>query len=123
MDAGEAVNLKKHIDDSELFYRTEFYARVQSESDHSCSCFECGFHDSSGTECIVCPKRNDHKNSCNKCSDMYAVIKTMQSKLDVINSSSDLSTERQEDIDQLWQDIENTKLLKSPKICHFVDIS
>ena len=40
---------------------------------------------------------------------MYAVIKTMQSKLDVVNSSADLSTERQEYIDQLWQDIEDTK--------------
>ena len=40
---------------------------------------------------------------------MYAVIETMQSKLEVVNSSADLSTERQEDIDQVWQDIEYTK--------------
>ena len=109
VDAEEAVNLKKRIEDSELFYRTEFCAHVQSESDYSCSCFECGFHDSSGVECIVCPRRNDHRNSCNKCSDMYAIIETMQSKLEVANSCDDLSIERQEDLDQLSQDIEDTK--------------
>ena len=75
----EVTSMKKRIGETELFYRTDFPTHLQSQAEHSCCCFECGFYDPEGTECISCPKEEakEHKNSCNKCSDMYAVIEVL----------------------------------------------
>ena len=103
--------MKKRIDAAELFYRTEFPTHLQSQAEYSCCCFECGFYDPEGTECISCPKEEakEHKNSCNKCSDMYAVIQVLQKKHEIASARPNIPLRKQEDLDQLWQDIVDTK--------------
>ena len=106
------VNLMRPINDSELFYRTEFIARVPSETDHLCSCVECGFHKSNGADSIVLTRRNKHQISCNKCSNMYAtVMTTMQFKLEAASLCADFHIERQEDPDQLCRILQTPSLV------------
>ena len=95
----EAIGTKKRIDDAELFYRIKFPAHVQSEAEYSCCGFECGFRDSEGKECITCPKENTHRNPCNKCSDMYAVIETLQDKHKIAIAQGNVSVTKQDDLD------------------------
>ena len=71
------VNLKRPINDSELFYRTEFIAHVPSESDHLRSCVECEFHKSSGADSIVLTRRNKHQISYNKCVE-YSLLRDIR---------------------------------------------
>ena len=107
----ESGNLKERIDKSALFHQVEFPTHLQSEAKHSCCCFKCGFHDPEGNECITCQKEqvNAHKNPCNKCSEMYAVIDVLKQKHRDANTLSDVSVGRQEGLDQLWQDIIDTQ--------------
>ena len=105
----EAVKIKKRIDDTKLFYRVDFPSHVQSKTEYSCCCFELGFHDSEGMKCGVCPTIDEHKNPCNKCSDMYAVVELLQEKHNIDNAQPNLSSAKHEDLGQLWQDISDTK--------------
>ena len=107
----EVKSLKKRIDDTELFYRVEFPAHLQSQADYACCCFECGFHDPEGVECICCPKEQAglHKNSCSKCSDMFSIIDHLKAKHIVASARPNISLRQQEDLDQLWEDIAETK--------------
>merc|ERR1739838_692637 len=101
----EVKSFKKRIDDTELFYQVEFPAHLQSQAEYSCCCFECGFYDPEGVECISCPKEQakSHKNSCNKCSDMFAVIDHLKEKHVAASARPNISLRQQEDLDQLWE--------------------
>ena len=99
------------IDSTETFYKTEWYSHVESQAEHGCCCLECGFYDAKGLETIDCPKykAGQHLNSCNKCTDMYGLIRELEAAHAVAAKREGLSQEQENEIEQLEQDLVDIK--------------
>ena len=115
--------LKEGIDDTEIFYQTDFAAHLHDKSDYACACLTCGFSGVDGTECR---RRKSHKNSCGNCSLGYAIISEIKSLMEV--AQKDTSTYTAMQLSKLANDTEtiincktNLDTLRSHLARHFTE--
>ena len=74
VDIDKRNELTKAIDDSEVFYLTDFQNHLQREGTQACQCLTCGYCEEADTDGITCNNMNQHENSCENCSKSYGVI-------------------------------------------------
>ena len=110
-DTVERQEIISSIDDSEVFYQTDFVDHLRRHSNQACNCLSCGFScDNTG---VICEEHESHNPACIECVSAYAVIskfsdKLNERKLAAANSGLPSSQRTLQELDEYTFDLQES---------------